>query len=79
MKELVKINLYRALLYIIVIGALNWGLVGAANFNLVSSLTSLVSSSPTTVNMVNRTVYVVVGAAALYVLWENWERISRLQ
>jgi uncharacterized membrane protein YuzA (DUF378 family) len=73
------ISLYIVCLVLVIVGALNWGLVGAANFNLVSSLTSLVSSSPTTVNMVNRTVYVVVGAAALYVLWENWERISRLQ
>jgi len=60
---------------LVLVGALNWGLVGAANFNLVSSVTSLVSSNPSTVNMVNRVVYVTVGVAALYVLWCDWERI----
>ena len=73
------ISLYIVCLVVVIVGALNWGLVGAANFNLVSSLTSLVSSNPSTVNMLNRLVYVVVGAAALYVLWENWARITRSQ
>lgn len=73
------ISLYIVCLVLVIVGALNWGLVGAANFNLVSSVSSLVSSNQSTVNMINRTVYVVVGAAALYVLWENWARISRGQ
>ena len=65
-------------LIIVLVGALNWGLVGAANFNLVSSVTSLVSSNPSTVSTANRVVYVLVGAAALYVLWEDWERIVHM-
>jgi len=69
------ISLYIVCLILVIVGALNWGLVGAANFNLVSSVTSLVSSSPSTVNMANRVVYVAVGLAALYVLWCDWERI----
>ena len=69
------ISLYIVCLILVIVGALNWGLVGAANFNLVSSVTSLVSSNPSTVNTANRVVYVTVGLAALYVLWCDWERI----
>jgi len=57
------ISLYIVCLILVVIGALNWGLVGAANFNLVSSVTSLVSSNPSTVNTANRVIYVAVGLA----------------
>ena len=72
------ISLYIVCLVLVIVGALNWGLVGAANFNLVSTLTSLVSSDPSTVSTANRVVYVLVGAAALYVLWEDWERIVHM-
>jgi uncharacterized membrane protein YuzA (DUF378 family) len=69
------ISLYIVCLVLVILGALNWGLVGAANFNLVSSIHTLISSNPSTVNMLNRIAYVVVGVAALYVLWADWERI----
>jgi uncharacterized membrane protein YuzA (DUF378 family) len=68
------ISLYIVCLILVIVGALNWGLVGAANFNLVSSVSSLVSSNPSTVNTINRVVYVTVGLSALYVLWADWER-----
>lgn len=43
---------------LLVVGGLNWGLVGIANFNLVAALfgTSIIAS----------TVYALVGLAALY-------------
>ncbi len=44
-----------------VVGALNWGLVGLFNFNLV---TTLFSSVPT----VERVVYVLVGLSAVYLV-----------
>jgi len=44
---------------LLVIGGLNWGLVGAANFDLVASIFGPMSS-------LSRVVYVVVGLAALY-------------
>lgn len=69
------ISLYIVCLVLVIVGALNWGLVGAANFNLVSSFHSLVSSNPSTVNTMNRVTYVAVGLASLYVLWCDWERI----
>lgn len=47
--------------WLVVIGGINWGLVGAFNFNLVNML---VGSWP----IVERVVYVLVGLAALMVL-----------
>lgn len=44
---------------LIVIGALNWGLVGLFGFNLVSYLFGFMP-------LLEKAVYVVVGAAAVY-------------
>ncbi len=44
---------------LLVIGGLNWGLVGAANFDLVATIFGEMSP-------VSRLVYVVVGLAAVY-------------
>jgi uncharacterized membrane protein YuzA (DUF378 family) len=46
---------------LVVVGALNWGLVGLFNFNLV---TTLVGSWP----MVEKLVYVLVGVSAVWLL-----------
>lgn len=43
---------------LVIVGALNWGLVGALNFNLV---TTIFGSWP----MVERVIYVLVGLAAI--------------
>jgi len=69
------ISLYIVCLVLVLVGALNWGLVGAAHFNLVTSATSLVLSNPSTVQMVSRVVYVAVGLSALYVTWVNKDLI----
>ena len=52
-----KIDVVAAVL--LVIGGLNWGLVGASNINLVSTLFGDAS-------MMSRTVYVLVGIAGAY-------------
>lgn len=44
---------------LIVVGGLNWGLVGAFDYNLVHSILGSVS-------MLERIVYVLVGLAAIY-------------
>ncbi|MBI4009344.1 DUF378 domain-containing protein [Candidatus Roizmanbacteria bacterium] len=44
---------------LVVIGALNWGLVGLLNFNLVNAL---LGSWPT----VEKLLYIIVGASAIY-------------
>ena len=48
-----------AALALLVIGGLNWGLVGAANFDLVATLFGEMSA-------ISRVIYVLVGLAALY-------------
>ena len=54
---------------LLVIGGLNWGLVGSAGIDLVSALFGVMSP-------LARTVYVLVGLAALYqaVQWQGIQR-----
>lgn len=56
-----KKNLHMVTCVLIWVGALNWGLVGLFGYNLVGSL---LTAWP----MVERLVYVLVGAAAVYEL-----------
>ena len=44
---------------LLVVGGLNWGLVGAANFDLVATLFGPMSA-------ISRVVYALVGMAAIY-------------
>ena len=62
-----KIDVLAAVL--LVIGGLNWGLVGAAGIDVVSTLFGVMST-------LARTVYVLVGLAALYqaVQWQGIQR-----
>ena len=46
---------------LVVVGAINWGLVGAFNFDLVAAIFG-------TMTMPSRIVYVLVGLAGLYFL-----------
>lgn len=46
---------------LVIVGGLNWGLVGLFNFNLV---TYIFASQP----LVERIIYIVVGLAAIYLL-----------
>ena len=48
-------------LVLLIVGGLNWGLVGLANFDLVATLFGAGS-------MLSRIVYVLVGASALWQL-----------
>jgi uncharacterized membrane protein YuzA (DUF378 family) len=47
-------------LTIVIIGAVNWGLVGFFNFNLVGLLTGG--------SVISRVIYAIVGLAGLYML-----------
>lgn len=53
---------------LLVVGGLNWGLVGVFNFDLVSALFGEMSS-------VSRVVYTLVGFAALY-QGLTWKKIQ---
>lgn len=56
------------LLYtIILLGALNWGLIGVFKFNLVSYVLTYF----TNVHQLNRAVYVIVGLAALFKIFSR--------
>ena len=56
---------------LVVIGGLNWGLVGLFNFDLVAAIFGEMS-------VLSRIVYTIVGLAALYdivaikVIWQRW-------
>lgn len=54
---------------LLVIGGLNWGLVGAANFDLVATIFGAMSP-------LSRIVYVLVGLAAVYQALQ-WKGIQR--
>ena len=62
-----KIDVVAAVL--LVVGGLNWGLVGVAGIDVVSTLFGVMSP-------LARTVYVLVGLAALYQAMQ-WQGIQR--
>lgn len=47
---------------LVVVGALNWGLIGVADVNLLTSLTGTTSG-------LTQVVYILVGLGGLYQLW----------
>ncbi len=53
-------SLHMVAFTLVLVGALNWGLVALLNFNLV---TALLGSWPT----VERVVYILVGVSAVYI------------
>ena len=60
-----KMNIWRMVAFwLVVIGALNWGLVGLANFNIV---TWILGSAPSAV----KTVYIAVGLSAVYMVYDH--------
>jgi uncharacterized membrane protein YuzA (DUF378 family) len=60
-KEIIMKVLHLISLLLVVIGALNWGLIGIADFNLVKTL---FGSYP----FVVKTIYILVGLSALVLL-----------
>ncbi len=57
---------YKSLAYaIVIVGALNWGLVGLMSLNLVSSILGVNS-------VLEKLVYIVVGASGLLLAWDKW-------
>lgn len=49
-------------LLLVIVGGLNWGLVGLFNFDLVAAIFGAMST-------LSRVVYIVVGLAALYMVY----------
>jgi uncharacterized membrane protein YuzA (DUF378 family) len=52
--------IYWVALALVIVGGLNWGLVGAFKFDLVAAILGVMS-------MLSRVVYILVGLAALYI------------
>lgn len=67
-------QLDRIAVALLVIGGLNWGLVGLANFDLVAAITGAGSFGEK--NALGAVIYTLVGLAALYrlVSWKATER-----
>lgn len=55
---------------LVIIGGLNWGLVGLFNYNLVDGIFGVGS-------FLSRTIYVVVGIAAVYMIFTLSKSFSR--
>lgn len=49
-------------LILVIVGAINWGLIGLSNFNLIGALLG----EP--VNLIGRIIYILVGAAGVDML-----------
>ena len=54
---------------LLVVGGLNWGLVGLMSFDLVGSIFGSMSA-------LSRVVYIIVGLSAIYQGWQ-WKAIQR--
>jgi uncharacterized membrane protein YuzA (DUF378 family) len=63
---------YRIALALIIIGGLNWGLIGFFDFNLVDALFGVDSA-------LSRIVYALVGLSAVLVLIEKLMSMSKAQ
>lgn len=66
-----KLSLIDKLSFILVIiGALNWGLIGLFNFNLIGAI----FGEPA--NFIGRIIYILVGVAGIYLIyfWLNTKR-----
>jgi len=52
---------------LVIVGGLNWGLVGFFNFDLVAAIFGVMS-------FLSRIVYVLVGLSAIYLAFTTWSR-----
>jgi len=53
-------------LFVCAIGALNWGLIGAINFNLVTWLAEVVK-----LPILEKVIYIIVGLAGVYGIFDS--------
>lgn len=50
---------------LVVIGALNWGLVGLTGYNLVNAILGTNAS-------LEKVVYVLIGLSGVWLVWHHW-------
>ncbi len=63
-------KLEKIAMFLVIVGALNWGLIGALNLNLVEKLTGNNASA-------TKLIYILVGVAALYVVLKKLSKKSQ--
>ena len=66
-----KGNAYLVALVLVLIGAINWGLISLNATNVVTAATSAVVSDVETQVTINRIVYALVGLAAVYIIYRE--------
>ena len=62
LREVIKLNTKQLVGWVLAVGALNWGLVGLMNLNVVETILGAGS-------MLTRVVYLMVGLAGVYKLY----------
>ena len=66
-------KLYVAALVLVIIGALNWGLIALNGTNAVTMITSATGLELSTQANINRIIYALVGISAIVVAWHSWK------
>ena len=61
---------------LVIVGALNWGLQGFFNFNLVAYLFG--AEGLLSVVVLERIIYALVGLAGLYVIYETSQKMKKM-
>ncbi|MBI4733282.1 MAG: DUF378 domain-containing protein [Rubrobacteridae bacterium] len=65
-------------LVLTVIGAINWGLVGFFNFDLVRAIFGTGASATATISVFSRVIFAIVGLAGLYSIY-SLTKIANMQ
>ena len=71
-------KLVLAAIVLVIIGAINWGLIAVNGTNAVTMITSATGLNLSTQAMINRSIYALVGVAGLIVAWHTWESSRRM-
>jgi uncharacterized membrane protein YuzA (DUF378 family) len=71
-------KLVLAAIVLVIIGAINWGLIAVNGTNLVTMATSATGLQLSTQAMINRAIYALVGVSGLIVAWHTWQSSRRM-
>jgi hypothetical protein len=63
-------------LVLTVVGAINWGLVGFFNFDLVRAIFGLGITGTAAISTLSRIIFAVIGVSGLYAIYSLWKIAS---
>jgi uncharacterized membrane protein YuzA (DUF378 family) len=63
---------------LVIIGAINWGLIALNGTNAVTMITSATGLDLSTQAMINRLIYALVGVSGLVVAYHSWKSSRRM-